>query len=388
MVMAITVEAAMHGKRVLWGAPTYDQVRVGWDEAKHAADNVANFKESRMVALFPNGGTILYRSLDDPDNARSHTADGVVMDECGDIASTAWHEVLRPMLIDTGGWAWGIGTPKGLNWFWTEHQRARDRADSIAWQAPTLGVTITEHGLIRSPHPLENPCIPFAELQQMFETMPRQIFEQEIMAAFVENTGAVFRGIREAVTATAQHAAQSDHAYVIGCDWGKLNDFTALAVLDLTDKALVHLDRSNQIDYHVQTQRLQALCQRFHPALVIAERNAMGEPILEQLQRLGLPVWGWTATNATKVRVIEDLALAFEQRTLRILDDPILIGELQAYSADKLPSGLVRYSATEGMHDDCVMALALAWQGKGQAATPASTTINLNNQPDKVKWKW
>ncbi len=29
---------------------------------------------------------------------------------------------------------------------------------------------------------------------------------------------------------------------------------------------------------------------------------------------------------------------------------------------ERLPSGLLRYGAPEGMHDDMVMSLALAWQ--------------------------
>jgi len=51
------------------------------------------------------------------------------------------------------------------------------------------------------------------------------------------------------------------------------------------------------------------------------------------------------------------------------------LGELEAYEMQRLPSGMFRYSAPEGMHDDCVMALALAWQ----AATrrPVATCILL-----------
>jgi hypothetical protein len=44
------------------------------------------------------------------------------------------------------------------------------------------------------------------------------------------------------------------------------------------------------------------------------------------------------------------------------------VGELEAYEAERLPSGLLRYGAPEGMHDDCVMSLALAWQGVALAA--------------------
>jgi len=55
------------------------------------------------------------------------------------------------------------------------------------------------------------------------------------------------------------------------------------------------------------------------------------------------------------------LALAFERGEIRILNDVVLVSELAAYQAERLPSGLLRYSAPAGQHDDCVMALAIAW---------------------------
>lgn len=72
-------------------------------------------------------------------------------------------------------------------------------------------------------------------------------------------------------------------------------------------------------------------------------------------------VVGVQFTNASKSNIIESLALAFEQRTIVIIPDPVLIGELQAYESERLLSGLIRYGAPDSMHDDCVMSLALAW---------------------------
>ena len=115
LAMAIAVEAAVTGQQIVWGAPTHDQVRIGWNETKQAAGGIFNFTVQRGMAEHPSsGGAIIYRSLDDPDNARGHTADGVVIDEVGDVKAAAWYEVLRPMLIDTGGWAWSMGTPLSL----------------------------------------------------------------------------------------------------------------------------------------------------------------------------------------------------------------------------------------------------------------------------------
>jgi hypothetical protein len=72
-------------------------------------------------------------------------------------------------------------------------------------------------------------------------------------------------------------------------------------------------------------------------------------------------VIGFQFTNATKADIVERLALAFERGELEILNDPVLTAELQAFESEKSPSGLTRYGAPEGLHDDCVMSLALAW---------------------------
>jgi len=95
----------------------------------------------------------------------------------------------------------------------------------------------------------------------------------------------------------------------------------------------------------------------------IGESNSMGGPLVERLQALNYPIQAFQTTNATKQQAIDNLALAFEREELALLMDPVQTAELQAYEMERLPSGLIRYSAPEGMHDDTVMALALAWHG-------------------------
>jgi hypothetical protein len=57
---------------------------------------------------------------------------------------------------------------------------------------------------------------------------------------------------------------------------------------------------------------------------------------------------------------IEALALVLERGDIRILNDPVLVSELAAYQAERLPSGMTRYGAPSGQHNDTVMALAMA----------------------------
>ena len=60
-----------------------------------------------------------------------------------------------------------------------------------------------------------------------------------------------------------------------------------------------------------------------------------------------------------KETIITNLRLAFENSTIGIPDDQVLIDELEAYEYEILPSGRLSYGAPEGKHDDTVIALAL-----------------------------
>lgn len=369
LAMTTAVLAALDGRVVFWGSNTYDQSRIGLAEARKATGQVAQFNQSRMEATFPTGGKIIFRSLDNPDNARGHTADGVVIDEASLVVPEAWYEVLRPVISDTGGWALFIGTPKGRNWFYQEQANAKDRADNMAWQIPTLGVEIRDGRLYRRPHPLENPDFSFAEAEAMYRSMPERTFRQEFLAEFIEDAGLVFRNVR-AVSTAKPGQPEPSHSYVMGVDWARSYDWTVLSVIDATTKRQVAMERFNQVDYQFQLGRLWTLHTTWQPELIVAEANAMGTPLVEQMQRAGLPVTAFTTTAQSKARIIEALALAIERGDVTLLDNETQIAELESYDMERMPGGAFRYSAPIGMHDDTVMALALAWSAVDAPAAP------------------
>lgn len=346
------VVAALNGQRAWWVFPSYPMAAVGWRMLKRLAVQIPGIalREVERLIEFPGGGIVQIRSADNPDSLRGESLDELIMDEAAFMREEAWTEALRPTLSDRKGRALFISTPKGRNWFWRAWQLGQVGDEWMSWQFPTTS----------------NPHIDPAEVEAARRNLPERIFAQEYLAEFIEDGGGVFRRVMEAATAQPEDHADPECEYLIGADWGKLDDFTALAVLNTTRRRLVYLDRFNQIDYVFQLGRLKVLCERFHPASVIAERNSMGEPLIEQLRRDGLPVQGFSTTNASKTGIIEGLALAFERGDLAILNDSILVGELLGYEMERLPGGLMRYGAPSGLHDDTVMALALAWAGIGQ----------------------
>jgi phage FluMu gp28-like protein len=340
-------------------SPSYKTGEVGWRPLRRIGAQIgAEVRKVDRQIILNNGGEVKIRSADNPDSLRGEGLDFVVLDECAFMKEAAWAEVLRPALADRKGGALFISTPKGRNFFWRLWRLGQQGEEGWqSWQFPTSS----------------NPYIDSEEIEAARAGLPERIFLQEYLAEFIEDAGSVFRGVAAAATAIEQDGRatvtndkgeeeDAGHGYAFGVDWGKHQDFTVIAVLDTTNNQLVALDRFNQIDYTVQVGRLKALAERFRPSQIVAERNSMGEPLIEQLQRDGLPVQPFTTTNASKAEAVDALALAFERSDITILPDPVLIGELQAFEAKRLPSGMLRYEAPAGMHDDTVIALALAWQ--------------------------
>jgi len=358
---ALCIKTAADGGRAWWVAPSYKMSRVGWRLISRLAAQIpgAVTQKSEWLVTLPGGGEVQVRSADNPDSLRGEGLDFVALDECAFMREEAWTEALRPALSDRKGRALFISTPKGRNWLWRLWQRCIDDHD-LEWRGWQLTTS-------------DNPFIDPAEIEAARQSLPERIFRQEYLAEFLDDSSGVFRRVTEAATATAQAGAIGGHEYLIGCDWARQNDFTALAVLDVTTSELVALERFNQIDYAIQVGRLQALAERFHPRAIVAEANSIGLAVIEQLQRAGLPVVPFTTTAASKQIAIDALALAFERGSLRILPDPVLIAELQAYESERLPSGMLRYGAPAGVHDDTVMALALAWHN------PAPAIVGVSN---------
>jgi hypothetical protein len=131
--------------------------------------------------------------------------------------------------------------------------------------------------------------------------------------------------------------------------------------MERESRQVVDFDRFNQIGYHIQRDRIKALVDKWGVEKVLAEDNNMSETI-HALYRDGVPVEGFHTTAATKPPLIEALILAFQHKSISILDNPVLISELEMFEAKRLPAGYWRYEAPSGMHDDTVIALALAYE--------------------------
>lgn len=369
--MIVAVQDALAGLEVLWGAPTYDQCRIGYNYTKFVMAGHAEFSATRMEGTFPTGGLIRWRSLDDPENARGHTAQTVIIDEAGKVPQDAWYEVIRPMLMTTRGGALINGTPNGRNWFWREFLRAAngDDSEAMAWQAPTVGAQLHDGVLSRVPHPLENPQIPWDEIVHLHETLPERVFRQEILAEFLDDAGGVFRNVAACIGGTLEDApSHPTRRYLIGLDLAKHEDFTVALVVDQQRRHVVQMDRFNKADWPLQKARIAALAQHWNNALIYADATGVGDPIYDDLRAAGLRIEPIKFTAQMKEQLVNNAVLLVEQRQVSYPDIPVLIAELSALEYQAMPSGRYRMAAPEGLHDDAAMAFCLACWGLERAA--------------------
>lgn len=346
LLQDLAVETGLAGYPVGWGAPIYKQTLDDW----RALDNILNPVITRRSASelrfdLAGGGSIEFWSLDKPDSIRGKKYKRFIVNEAGFVPKLVdiRNYIIMPTLLDYAGDEYYSGTPKGRNGFWQLYNMRGD--DWQQWQMSSYS----------------NPHIQASELDALKNTMTERAFQQEIMAQFLEDGGGVFRYVLESAIATGQDGGQGQ--YVIGVDWGRVNDATVFSVIDSETKSQVYLDRMTDTDYNAQRIRLMALWEKFGKPVIIAEYNSMGGPQVEALQNMGISVQPFNTTNTSKAQIIQALEMAFERREIKILNDEEQVNELLAYESERLSSGLVRYGAPDGAHDDTVIALALAWHG-------------------------
>jgi phage terminase large subunit-like protein len=342
------LDVASKGGRAWWVAPSYKISEVGWRPLSRMARRIpgAQVKLADREVTLPNGGAVAVRSADSPGGLRGEGLDFVVFDECAFMREEAWTEEIRPALSDKQGRALFISTPKGRNWFWSIYQRGEQ--NEPGWASFTFRT-------------VDNPYIPPAEVEDARRDIPELVFLQEYEAQFVDMEGAVFRRIQDAATLEPLADPLPDRQYIAGVDVAASIDYTVIIVMDALTKEMVYMDRFNRVDYSTLEDRLAEVNRRFQLESMSVETNSIGAPVIDALNARGIYVIPFTTTSATKQGIITKLQSAFEHGEIHIINNAVLIGELLSFESKRSPSGSFTYSAPDGMHDDCVMALAIAW---------------------------
>lgn len=292
---------------------------------------------------------------------------GVVFSEFSVTDPAVWNFV-RPILKVNGGWAIFNFTPRGQNHAYNVLKIGENNPDE--WFVQVL--TIEDTGILTEKDMDE----------ERREGMPEDLIQQEYYCKFIDNASSFFKRVEENVY-KEEHKPREGAPFQIGVDLAKFNDYTVITPFDLNTFKVLPQERFNQMDYVVQKAKIEAAYLRNNRGKVVLDSTGVGEPVYDDLFARGIQIEPFRFHGA-KVRMdlLKNLQILLEQDKIKIPDDPILIAELKSFQYELSDRGNITAKVPDGLHDDCVMSLALAVWGIPQ--DPIKLNYNVSQQTGGV----
>jgi len=292
------------------------------------------------------------KSAENPKSLLGEELDLLIVDEAANISSDIWFDYLLPTTASKTkqGKTIFISTPRGKNWFYELYLKAKESEGAFHFTS------------------LDGVEIDKSEWERLKTISPADFFAQNYEAVFREEAVGVFRKVREAVRLDCLSEPLPNHSYFGGLDLAQVRDFTVLTFFDRESHKQVFFDRFQKIPYTLQLERIEKAAKKYN-ALLTVEINNIGLAIADELKARGVRVEDFKTVGTiskvlerkgTKEQLIEKLSLDIENKNIFLAPIEVQIDELEAYTYNYTPSRNISYGAPEGMHDDCVVAIALA----------------------------
>lgn len=346
--------------------PTFDQARRVYKEMVKAVPQgvVTRKNDTNLEIEFGNGSTIIFKSAEQRDNLRGFTITGLlVVDECAFIQDDIFDILLpatdvhhAPILL--------ISTPKLKQGFFFRYYSAGQEGNP---HITSIDFNDYDTSYLLSAEKLE----------QYRTMMPRAQFTTEYLGEFLDSDSVLFTNLSDCIGP----AGDGKELYV-GIDWGSGagGDYTSVCSFDGQGR-MAFIDYFNDKSTFEQARYIADLL-TLHAGRVrciLAESNSIGTPMIALLkdeldkrgqQYISRIIEPFTTTANEKVRLVNQLQVALEQKAVTLLDDRGLLSQLAAYEATYNPkTNNVSYNAPPGLHDDnCISTmLALDARNHGQA---------------------
>jgi hypothetical protein len=297
---------------------------------------------------------------------RGYTANLAICDEASFIPETIITEIIYPMISTTNGTTILLSTPWDKNHFFYK---------------AFLNPAYSAHKIPSS----QNPLIPQEFLDEMKQTMTQEAYMREYEAEFTEAATCYFhqeliRGCIERAqqlnlepyTSLEQTPLRGD--YYAGVDLGKLQDYSALVVVQRTTECLKVVFAHQfplQMPYSEVINSLIHADERFRFKKLLADQTGIGEPILENMQDQGLTAaTGEKLSQDAKIELLTHLKLTMEQNQLALPYNKALCQQINDQQFSYGKNGKLTFSHPPNSHDDLLWALALAVYAAKTQTTP------------------
>lgn len=385
--MLLDAAKAKDNQLIWWVAPTYKIVKRGYRQVlrqipkellTHEPPPETNFDAGRSVILhLKNGSTIEFYSAERPSGMLGEGVDFAVLDEAATMPSTVWEQIIRPTMMDTGGRALLISTPRGRNWFYKRFLAGQDpeNPEWSSWKFPSR----------------TNPYLEEGEIESIISELPQVLIDQEIEAEFIAAGSNVFY-IQPSVV---QKSKIRDNGLVcgiepkgspvfLGIDLARTTDFTVLLGARESDGLNCFYKRFRDVRWSEQKREIRRAVRLLRKAgaetvTLVVDEGGAGSPIKEELEEDGYDVIGVNFTG-TKAKMVGRFGNDVERGRAVVLEQRL--EEFEQYELHLTPKGVATFSAPEGEHDDVVSAKLLSHWGMMTEGSPGIVTLSGNDTLD------
>lgn len=345
--MAWIIEQAVfigkEGREFWWVAPVSAVASIAFKRLKRGIPayfirSIISSPGKESITLI-NGAVIRFKSGENANSLYGEDVWAAVLDEASRMKEDVFHAV-RSTLTATRGKVRIIGNVKGRkNWFFLGCRKAESgEADHIYRKITALDAVAAG-------------VFPMEELEDARRALPEAVFKELYLCEASDDGGNPFglKYIRQNIAPVSNKAP-----VVYGADLAKSVDWTVLHPLDEDGVTTGGFTRF-QLPWKETMGRIRMTCGNTY---TVMDSTGVGDPIVEQLQGPGMNVVGMKFTAQSKQMLMEGLAVAIQQGEVQY-PDGVIVSELESFEYEYTRTG-VKYTAPEGSHDDCVIALALA----------------------------
>ena len=334
-----------------WVSPVYAQatmVRRRYLQALPRKQVYTNKSENTIY--LPNGAVLWFKSGANPDNNYGEDVRAAVVDEASRHKEASIVAV-RSTLTSTGGPWRLVGNVRGRgNLFYKLCRQVEGGALEGATYHKITAAIASQYGIKGLPTS--------AEIEDARRTLPPAVF-QELFLAEASGSDVNPFGLDSIEGCVGPLA--SGPAVCFGVDLAKSLDYTVVIGLNALGQTCEF--HRWQDTWNNTVPRIAGII-RHTPTLV--DSTGVGAPVLEQLQASGCyGAEGYIFSAPSKQRLMATLQMALHGRLITYPEE--CVDELASFEYRYTPNHVL-YSAPEGMHDDIVCALALAWMRKSQPA--------------------
>ncbi len=327
--------------------------------------------QSRTRIRFVNGSEIVALPCGrEGSTLRGYTADMAILDEANFIPRNVIDSVVRPMMI----------TRPGARMIMISTPWMRDHPFYDAISKPELGFTTYTW-----PSSM-NPTVPREKLELERKTIGDFAYNREYNAAFMDDQFS-FLPSALVLNCTDQYELNQDPLqgekyqgqYLIGIDFGKHTDYSAIAVLEKTNDNL-RLVYLNELPLETPYTAVIGTVRRLYDAYAFAagclDKTGVGEGPYEEIKQFMRTMEGITLTAQMKEDIMGKLKLTLEQGKLTLPNDnQQLLIQMTAQQCEPTKSGTIKFSHPTGTHDDQLWSLALAIHASQQQTRPTFKPI-------------